>query len=273
MNVHTRGDLTWLSYELFDRKRPVTNVVSTRLGGVSRKQYHALNLGLKAGDSEIAVLENRAILCRAAAIDPLAIVTANQVHGNHVAVVGAGDRGRGACSYRESVPGTDALVTNSPGVPLMIIIADCVSVSLYDPAAHAAGVAHASWRGTLKRIVQATIRTMKERYDSDPGRMIAAIGPSIGPCCYEVRDDVIEPFREEFPAAAPAIFSSPRAGKTHLDLWTANRLQLLEAGIRGENIDHAGLCTACRTDLFYSYRREKKRTGRMGNIVMLHEKE
>ena len=270
MRRHQSGDVVWLSHDLFYRRRGVTNVVSTRLGGVSRKRYHALNLGLRVGDDEVAVLENRAILCRAAAIDPLAVVTARQVHGTRVAVVTAAERGRGAVSSAESIPATDALVTGDADVPLMIITADCVAVSLYDPRRHAAGIAHASWRGTLGRIAQKTIRVMEERFGTDPAHLLAAIGPSIGPCCYEVGSDVVEPFREEFPGEARSILASPRTGKYHLDLWTANELQLLEAGVAPSNLERADLCTGCRTDLFYSYRKEKKKTGHMGTILMLH---
>jgi YfiH family protein len=269
MHSNTANDLTWFTFDSFERYAAVSHAVSTRLGGVSRKQYQSLNLGLNAGDREQAALENRASLCNALKLNPLDIVTANQVHGTHVSIVTKNERGRGASSYFESIPRTDALVTNTPGIPLMILTADCVAVFLYDPVKKAAGVAHASWKGTLGRISQEMVRVMKQSFGSRPEQMIAGIAPSIGPCCYEVREDVIEPFSDEFPDERDRIFTVLRKGKTHLDLWAANRLQLVAAGLPGENIECAELCTACRTDLFYSYRKERKKTGRIGNIVMI----
>lgn len=269
MQIRTANDLSWITFDIFDNYPAVSHAVSTRLGGISRKQYHSLNLGLNAGDDEIAVMENRSSLCGTLKMNPLDIVTANQVHGTHVSIVTDNERGRGACNYHESIRNTDALVTNTPGIPLMILTADCVAVLLYDPVKNAVGVAHSSWRGTLGRISQEMVRVMKQSFGSLPENMIAGIAPSIGPCCYEVREDVIDPFRNEFPDEEDRIFRVLRKGKLHLDLWTANQLQLIEAGVQAENIELAGLCTACRTDLFYSYRKERKKTGRIGNIVMI----
>jgi YfiH family protein len=297
MREHGDGDLRYFTYDSFEEQTGVVNIVSTRLGGVSPAPYATLNLGFAAGDRVEAVLENRAILCRANGVDPRSLTTAKQVHETRVAVITDAERGRGAQSYETGIPMTDAMITNVPGIPLMILVADCVAVSFFDPVRRAVGVAHASWRGTLGRIAEKTAAAMRDAFGSNPADLCAGIGPSIGPCCYEVRSDVIDPFYEEFPDEARTFFSAVRepgaaraggeAGRqrgaegqlgkrapssvrqsTHLDLWAANHTQLRRAGIAEHNIETANLCTACRTELFYSYRKEKK-TGRFGGLIML----
>ncbi|MFH1023131.1 MAG: peptidoglycan editing factor PgeF [Planctomycetota bacterium] len=239
---------------------------STRSGGVSAAPFDSLNLGLHVGDDPATVRENRARFGRAAGVDVAAFTVMEQVHGNRVARVAAGDRGRGAARREDSVPGADALVTDVPGVPIVGLSADCAMVVLFAPDVRAIGIAHASWRGTAGNVAGAAVRALAGHYGADPGRILAGIGPAIGPCCYAVKGDV----REAIGAAGvTADAFQERSGRIYLDLATANRLQLRSAGLREENIQSSGLCTACRGDWFYSHRRDAGRTGRMALVAML----
>ena len=207
-----------------------------------------------------------------------------QVHSDAVRAVD--DVPAAACSG-------DALITRQPGLALVIKTADCVPVLLFDPVSRSIAAVHAGWRGTLRRIAQKTAGALRAHYGADPARMVAVLGPAIGPCCYEVGEEVIEHYRSQFPWAGqvlvrhqpenPADILLPRqlmlerkafmrtlaTTKAHLDLPGANRRQLLEAGLNAKNIIAGAPCTACRTDLLYSYRREGPRAGRLYAVIGL----
>jgi len=170
----------------------VVHAVSTRHGGVSIGPYASLNLGLHVGDSADAVLENRRRVCEAAGVELDSLVAGAQVLGNAVAWVTEADRGRGAKDQASALPDTDALVTDSPGVVLVAFSADCALVALVDPCRRAIGLAHASRRGTLGHVAARTVRAMQRLFGCQPADLVAAIGPSIGPCCYEVGPEVRE---------------------------------------------------------------------------------
>ncbi|NIM19986.1 MAG: peptidoglycan editing factor PgeF [Candidatus Latescibacteria bacterium] len=247
----------------------VMHIVTSRQGGVSEEPYHSLNLGFHVGDDTDAVLENRMRVCRAVGVDPGALTTAEQVHGSYVAVVGKTDRGRGAQGAANRLPKTDAMVTNTPNIPLMVLVADCAVIGLYDPIRKAIGVAHAGWRGTAAGVARRAVEKMKEVFGSNPADLIAGISPSIGPCCYEVGDGVCRAFQGAFPETVERFFTKSKKGKAHLNLWEANKWQLEEAGLKRADIEAAELCTACHTDLFFSHRAENGKTGRFGGLMML----
>jgi hypothetical protein len=188
----------------------------------------------------------------------------------------------------------DGVITGTPGLLLAVETADCLPIVLVDPEHRAVGVFHAGWRGTLKRIVEKGVGAMRGAFLSEPARMKAAIGPGIGACCYEVGEEVREQFQSQFSYAAelfeerterdpvrekyPLMFMSVRplghteqARKTYLDLSAANRRQLLDAGLQEGNIGAVELCTACRTDLFFSYRAEKGQTGRQMGVAGIRQ--
>ena len=246
----------------------VIHIVSCRHGGISEEPYDSLNLGFHVGDDPEAVLHNRELLCIMIGANPRWLTTAAQVHGTHIAVIRETDRGRGALDAESRLPGTDAMITNVPSIPLMVLTADCAAIGLYDPKRRAIGVAHAGWRGTAARITERVVRKMKEVFSSDPADILANVGPSIGPCCYEVDQDVIESFHESFAEMGSRFFTF-REGKAYLNLWEANRWQLVEVGVKRANIELAGLCNACHTNMFYSHRAEQGQTGRYGSVVML----
>ena len=276
MPLRELGDIRFFAFESFSRFVNLTSVVTTRHGGESQGVYASFNLGLTAGEDATVVERNRARLSAFTSLEVSGITCGRQVHGTAVAVVGAEDAGR---RYED----TDALITDVPDIPLVVFVADCVPVALYDPVRRAVGIVHAGWRGTAAGIVGEAVRAMYREFGSEPEDIVAGIGPSIGPCCYEVRGDVVDRFHAEHPDIADVVLSSPEfasAGSFEgvnddaklLDLWTANRLQLVGAGLDEASIETAEICTSCNTDTFYSYRREKNGTGRQAALVMLHQR-
>ncbi len=241
--------------------------VSTRNGGVSGAPFASLNLGADTGDAPELVARNYAIAGSALAFNLSALVSSKQVHGEKIAVIDDASIGREMFSPEPLLQGFDGLVTGSTGVTLMVRVADCVPVILFAPERQIAAVVHAGWRGTLAGIAGEAVRKMVQHYHADPGDIRAGIGPAIGPCCYCVQEEVAAAFKNAS-HLYPAVFRETR-GELFLNLWEANRLQLLRQGLSAGNIETAGLCTSCRTDLFFSHRREKGKTGRFGAFAGL----
>lgn len=197
------------------------------------------------------------------------LVTGQQVHSAHIGVVTLKDKGRGAMDKESRLPETDALVTDEEGICLMVLSADCVPIILYDPMRRVIAAIHAGWRGTVARIVMETVQMMQVRFQCSPANILAGIGPSIGKCCFEVGAEVAQVFDSIFPLTENIIYESKKSGKYFIDLWEANRRQLLDAGVRYEHIEVAGMCTVCHPDHFFSYRRDSERAGRFGAGIML----
>jgi YfiH family protein len=240
---------------------------TTRLGGVSRGPYHSLNLAYSVGDDPDAVSQNRLRLAGVLGAAAAVPVEAEQVHGGRAGVLATGI-GDPQPASRGPIPGVDALVTNRRGVWLAIYAADCVPVLLVDTRTPAVAAIHAGWRGTAAGIVPETIARMGEAFGTDPERCAVELGPAIGGCCYEVDLPVARAMEKApwWPEAARA--TGPE--RWHLDLRTAIRRQLLQAGIPSGRIAVVPLCTACRPDLFFSYRRDGI-TGRMAARISLLE--
>ena len=177
---------------------------------------------------------------------------------NQVARVTAAQRGT-------RIPHVDALITNAPGVPLLLQFADCVPILFYDRRQSAIGIAHAGWRGTVGKVATHTVRALGEAFGSQARDLVACIGPSIGPCCYTIGADVQTRVREAFPHA-DALLTRPN-GAIHFDLWEANARQLRELGV-GE-VEVAKICTADHTEDWYSWRREQGHTGRFAALIAL----
>ncbi|HWR08129.1 peptidoglycan editing factor PgeF [Sporomusa sp.] len=247
--------------------RGIKHGVSTRLGGQSIAPFTSLNLGLHIGDDAEATWHNRQAFCHALGLPAEKAVTAEQVHGDVVQQVTLQDAGRGAQHYHESIKGTDALITNIPGLPLMLFFADCVPVLIFDPIHNAIGISHAGWKGTVAKIGQKTVLAMQQQYNTNPADCLAGIGPSIGPCCYEVDEFVLNKLQAGFNNWEELV--TPSGNRWNLNLWEANRQQLKEIGIIDDNISVSGICTACNTQIFYSHRAEAGCTGRIGAIISL----
>lgn len=243
------------------------HAIFSRRGGVSEGPFASLNLSLSVPDERERVYANRRRVYGRYDRDTDTVVHAHLVHGADVAHVSQADNG----TWVEHV---DGLITNQPGCVLTMNFADCAPIFLYDPQRKAIGLGHAGWRGTIVDLPGAMVRAMIETFDSDPADLLAAIGPCIGPCCYEVGEDVITAVRGKFPDAATLLKTpsrngrlSPNDDRRYFDLPEANRRNLVAAGVT--TIELSDYCTACRPDLFFSHRAEKGKTGRFGAVFAL----
>lgn len=242
----------------------VAHAFCTRLGGVSEGPFSSLNAGFHAGDREGDVLRNLAIVGAAFAIPPDRLVMMRQVHGERIRIID-GDGPPPGC-----VPECDGLITALPGVALAVRTADCVPILFVDRVRRVIGAAHAGWRGTALGIASRMVGAFIERFSSRVSDILVAIGPAVGPCCYQVDAPVRAAFSSRIEAGG---YLRPCAEDERwmLDLAQANRLQIQGQGVPEGNILSAGLCTACRRELFFSHRASRGRTGRQINLLMLRD--
>ena len=264
---HRRGRLRWLAAGLLER-RGVRHGFTQRAGGASRGAFSSLNFSSREGDVPARVTDNWRRLEAAANLPARGWALSSQVHGARVErIVGGGP----ACHHRRNHPEADGMATERPGVILGVLTADCLPVVLALPGATAVAIAHAGWRGTLEGIVAATVRELCALSGAAPGDVVAALGPAIGGCCYQVGDEVREAFVTRW-GAAHARRILKRSDPWRLDLQAANLIQLRETGVRAPNTAALPLCTSCRPDLFFSFRRDGPRSGRMLSFVTAAEK-
>lgn len=245
----------------------VTHAISTRIGGDSQPPFDSLNLALHVGDNAENVLANRKKFMNSLGYELSDIVTPNQVHGDKVFRVEEMHRGRGSQNYSDSIAETDALITDVKNLPLMLCFADCVPILFVDAENLAVGIAHGGWKGTMKKIAAKTFLAMNETFGTRAENCLVGIAPSIGSCCYEIGGEVQKICAETFPHNPELIIE--RGGKNFLDLWAANKIQLMEVGIPAENIDVAGECTCCNANFYYSYRAAGGKTGRIAAVIAL----
>lgn len=248
----------------------VNHGISTRFGGVSDHAFASMNLAMHNGDDIEKVRQNRKLFGQALSLSYDNFVTTKQVHGVNILHVDSKFAGRGAYSYEDAIDDTDALITNTVGLPLMMFFADCVPVLILDPIKKAIGICHAGWKGTVNKIAQKTILSMHDVFGTSPENCIVGIGPSIGSCCYEVGDEVANQFKQAFPQDEKKILNKINE-KWKLNLWEANRVQLKEIGVKDLNIEIARTCTACNSKVFFSYRADSGKTGRIAAIICLQK--
>lgn len=265
VEARSPGGLPVLAWPALDAL-PVEAVVTTRAGGSSVGRYASLNLGLHVGDDPAAVVANREVVGRALGCGLDDLVFAHQVHRAQVHVVTADDRGRGARSVDDAVPGTDALVTTEPGVVLAMLVADCVPLVLVDPVHRVLGVVHAGWPGTVRGVTSAAVRAMV-RLGADSADLVAGVGPSIAPDRYQVRDDVVAAVAAAYPEWLDEVVRPDGTGAWTFDLWRANTRQLLAAGVPESQVHLAGLDTGPGTP-FFSHRSDGP-CGRFGLFARL----
>ena len=251
-------DLPLTTFASFSGDPAVRHGVTTRAGGVSTGPYSSLNLGASVGDREEAVVENRARLARSLGFQPSRLITTPQIHGDGVLVVDEQTTAQAALKVR-----ADILVTREPGFLLMQRFADCVSLVLWHKSAGVVGVAHAGWRGTAIGVAGRAVEAVAE-LGGDPSGLRAAIGPSIGPCCFEVGEDVAA----QIPGADDASSVGPN-GRPYVDLGEINRRQFLAAGVPEDQVEVAGLCTRCQADTYFSHRALGFPAGRFGAAIGL----
>lgn len=246
---------------------PFRVAFTTRAGGISTSPYSSLNLALHVGDSPRCVRDNRERVFSALELDAAQAVVAQQIHSSFASVVTADDAGRGSFSHADTIEGADALVTKENGLPLVCFNADCLLLALGDPQAHVLGVVHAGWRGMAAGVIENTVELMKE-FGADTSRIHVAGSPSIGPCCFEVGDDVVQALGAEH-------VQSRNGDKAMFDFRSAAKSRLARAGVAGERVAIEAACTCCSTDTFFSHRRATRdgtnRTGRMALIAWIAE--
>jgi polyphenol oxidase len=250
-----------LAYYQFDMWAYVTHGIFTRQGGVSAAPWASLNMGGNVGDDPKAVRCNHERMYAALKVEDNRACSVWQVHSADVLVADAPVRGRRWLAL------ADGMVTDRPGVPLSMRFADCVPLLFYDPVRGVIGIAHAGWRGTVQGVGANVIRLMQQTYGCKPSDIQAAVGPSIGPECYQVGEEVVDAVRVYFGTTDSLIRRDSADGTAYFDLWTANRLDLQRAGV--EQIEVAELCTARNTEEWFSHRAEKGRTGRFGAVIAL----
>ena len=240
---------------------------TTRVGGVSQGECSSMNFSFSRKDEPEAVRENFRRLCETLGTRYDRLVITRQVHEDRVLEPEEADL-NGHYTGCGTTQEADALITDRPGWALVKHAADCVPILLLDPVQKAVAAVHAGWRGTVASIAQKTVRRMAERFGSRPQDILAAIGPSIGPCCFQVGEDVAHAFRSAFPQMNVAL---GEGSETFIDLWACNKSQLLEAGLLPGHVSLSGLCTACHPEWFYSHRRDQGRCGAMVGVIALVE--
>ncbi len=267
LTLHEGTGPVYYSFPSFDRLPFVRHGFSTRLGGVSRDPYATMNLSFTRGDDVDAVRENFDLFCRGLGLEAENVVVSAQEHHTNLYCATAADRGRGVTRER-GYSDIDGLLTNEPGVVLCTQYADCVPLFFVDPVRKVVATSHAGWKGTAARIGKVTVEHMKQEYGCHPEDILAGIGPSIGPCCFEVDKPVADAFTALEESGDDAV-RRRKDEKYDVDLWEINRRILLNAGITAEHITVTDLCTRCHPDVFWSHRAAGPLRGSLAGFIAL----
>lgn len=256
-------------FQHLSKYREIYHFITTRNGGFSGQPYDSLNLGFHVGDNSKIVLKNRELLASELGIPLGNFTTAKQIHGRNVKIITENLKGCGSYNYDTVITETDAMITNVPNICLMVLQADCVPILFFDLKKKVIGVAHAGWKGTVLKVVQNTVKMLKEKFNCSTLDILVGIGPSIGPCCYEVGPEIISQIDRVFHNKKEYIYNETQSGTGYFDLWETNKIQLMQIGIPERNIEIAKICTCCNHILFFSYRHQRGETGRFGAGIML----
>lgn len=255
LTMNQEAGLYYVTFPSFDRTGLVRHFYSTRRGGVSQGCFASMNLSMNRGDEPAHVLENYRRICFVTGAYPGDMVFAKQVHGSRILYVDQQDRGKGLTRPTE-MEAVDGLMTDRPQVALVTFHADCVPVYFLDPVRKVIGLTHAGWRGTVAQIGAKMVENFMRDFHSRPEDILVGIGPSIGPCCFEVGQEVAEEFRKMYPEEQDrVVLPAQNPEKQMVNLWEANRISVRRLGVPDENITMPDLCTACHPDYFYSHRR------------------
>ena len=269
MNIieHNKNGLVYLTADGFEAAGGVAHGFSTRLGGVSEGIYATLNLGMNRGDAPDRVRENYRRFCAAIGAEREGLVFSSQVHGDGVRTVTSADLGKGleqTVDYE-----ADALITDVPGAVLTVFSADCLPILLYDPVRRAVGAVHAGWRGTASGIAARAVQAMVRLYGCAPRDILAAIGPGIGPCCFETHDDVPSAMVQRLGEDILSHCAPLAHGKFSVDLKGIIHWQLTQAGLADGHVDTLSLCTACHPELYWSHRKMGDQRGNHAAMLQL----
>ncbi len=254
-------DRLYLQSDLLKSVKSVGHCFTAKNGGVSCGKIEGLNLGYRVGDGKISVDANYRLIAEDMGFSFERITAGRQTHSSNIRVITEEDAGKGV-SRESEFSDVDGLVTNVRDLPLVVYYADCVPILLADESAGVIAAVHSGWRGTVGKIAAKAVEIMTAQFGASALRIKAAIGPSIGPCCFETGGEVACCFDE-------SLVTECQNGKFRVDLWRANENILTHCGLKRENIDILKMCTICNSDTLYSYRTHKESTGRMGAFVVL----
>jgi YfiH family protein len=262
MPFQHNGPLRWYQFDLFMDQPGLAQGIFTRSGGVSPEPWASLNMATSGGDTRERVTENRQRILDGLGMPECGIFDVWQVHGTEV-IPSRIPRLMGTLHQK-----ADAILTDQPGLVLLMLFADCVPIFLYDPRHQAIGIVHAGWQGTVDHVAARAVGKMVSTYGSKPEELMVGIGPSICLDHYEVGLNVIARVDAAF-GSEVGLLVHRKNGHAHLDLWKANQLVLTGAGVLPEHIEVAGLCTVEHPQDWYSHRGEKGQTGRFGGAFAL----
>ena len=269
LKANRKGDLLYYTFPSLDALPFVRHGFSTRLGGVSDGIFQSMNLSFTRGDDDASVSENFCRFCDAIGVRAEDVVVSAQTHTTNIYNATADDRGRGITRKR-GYTDIDGLITDEPNVVLCTQYADCVPLFFVDPLRRVVATSHAGWRGTVGGIAQTTVERMTADYGCLPENIIAAIGPSIGKCCFEVDTPVYDAF-SKLSFFDGTCFTADGDDKYHIDLWEINRRYMLQVGVKLDNITVTDLCTRCHPTLFWSHRYTGGQRGSLAAFIALQE--
>lgn len=267
LKVVCKDDLIYIKFPKLIDTGKVKHAFSTRHGGVSKGDFSSMNLSFNRGDVRESVIENYRILCNAEDIDINNLVLSAQTHTSNVLTVGAEHIGTGIT--KPPFTDVDGLVTNQKNIALVTQYADCTPLLFCDPINEVIATSHAGWRGTAKLIGKVTVEKMCNEFGCKPQNIIAAIGPCIGKCCYEVDDPVFNAFNSIDFLDTKDFMTPKNNGKYMLDLVEANRQILINCGIKAQNIDCSDICTNCNSEDLHSHRATGGKRGNLAAIIQL----
>ena len=264
-----KDEIEYLSFPLFEKESGIKHLFSTRLGGVSDGIFSSMNLSYTRGDEKSAVDENFRRIAAVFGLNSEHFVLSDQTHTTNVKIVTKEDLGKGVTRPKD-YSDIDGLITNEPGIILGTFYADCVPLYFYDPVKKVIALSHSGWRGTVAGIGRVTIEKMHAEFGCNPNDILVAIGPSICQDCYEVSEDVAEEFSKVFLEKTNEIMLAKANQKYQLDLWKANELLLLDAGIKKEHLEITDICTCCNPEFLFSHRASQGKRGNLGAFLVLN---
>lgn len=268
MTLNSPASVPYLTYNSLSEINFINHAFSTRLGGVSEGEFTSMNMAFNRGDNPENVTENYKRICKSAGFDFDSLTASAQDHNTFVRAVTSENKGVGIYKPRD-LQSVDALITNEKGVTLVTYYADCTPLFFVDTKQKAIGLAHAGWRGTVGRIGEKVVNKMTELYGTNPADIVAAIGPAISVCCYEVDKPCADNFYALSDLDSSRFVFPKENGKYMIDLLETNRQILVAAGVKNENITVSDVCTNCNSELLWSHRATKGKRGTMSAFMCI----
>lgn len=268
MTLNNADTVPYLTYNSLLEIKFINHAFSTRLGGMSEGEFTSMNMAFNRGDNPESVTENYKRICKSAGFDFNSLTASAQDHNTFVRAVTSENKGVGIYKPRD-LQSVDALITNEKGVTLVTYYADCTPLFFVDTKQKAIGLAHAGWRGTVGRIGEKVVNKMTELYGTNPSDIVAAIGPAISVCCYEVDKLCADNFYALADLDSSRFVFPKENGKYMIDLLETNRQILVAAGVKNENITISDICTNCNSELLWSHRATKGKRGTMSAFMCI----